>query len=135
MSSARSASSESPREGPRAGEGEMMPIGSSVGKNRLLERIRRSRCSTSSCFFLECTLKRIELSLRGFVLLPFARARGLGGTEPLKLSCLFHDSLSQAGRRPAENRTLVCHGYRMTFKASTSSESTGTGVKRLMRAP
>ena len=58
--------------------------------------------------FLQCTLKRVELSLRRFVLPPFARARGLGGTELLKLICLFNDSLSQAGRCPTENRTLSC---------------------------
>ena len=69
--------------------------------------------------FLQCTLERIELSLRRFVLPPFARAMGLGGTEPLELSCSFYDSLSQVGRRTAENRTLMCYGCRVTFKAST----------------
>ena len=85
--------------------------------------------------FLQCTLERIELSLRRFVLPPIARAKGLGGTELLEQSCLFYDSSSQAGRRTAENRTLMCYGCRVTFKASTSIEGTGIGVKRLMRAP
>tara|TARA_B100001142_G_scaffold276321_1_gene285182 strand:+ start:423 stop:701 length:279 start_codon:yes stop_codon:yes gene_type:complete len=85
--------------------------------------------------FLQCTLKRVKLCLRRFVLPPFTGARGLGGTELLQLVFLGHDSFTQAGRCPAENRTLVSHGRCMALKASTSIEGTGTGVKRLLLAP